>query len=95
MCNCFEDFPNNEMDRCKISEWEVVLGAPDRVNILCLKNNISYNYCTDFMFLVVMMCVTCANTILCLINLQFNFCSVFKITHNLFEFMNKFSNQNL
>ena len=21
------------MDRCKISEWEVALGAPDRVNI--------------------------------------------------------------
>ena len=21
------------MDRCKISKWEVVLGAPDRVNI--------------------------------------------------------------
>ena len=24
------------MDRCKISQWEVVLGAPDRVNIPCL-----------------------------------------------------------
>ena len=24
------------MDRCKISEWKVVLGAPDRVNIPCL-----------------------------------------------------------
>ena len=23
------------MDRCKISKWEVVLGAPDRVNIPC------------------------------------------------------------
>ena len=28
-----EDFPNNEIDRCKIFKWEVVLGAPDRVNI--------------------------------------------------------------
>ena len=25
--NGLKDFPNNEMDRCKISEWEVVLGA--------------------------------------------------------------------
>ena len=24
------------MDRCKIPEWEVVLGAPERVNIHCL-----------------------------------------------------------
>ena len=24
------------MDRCKLSKWEVVLGAPDRVNIPCL-----------------------------------------------------------
>ena len=22
-------FPNIEMDRCKISKWEMVLGAPD------------------------------------------------------------------
>ena len=26
------------MDRCKISEWEVVLGAPDRVNAPCHKH---------------------------------------------------------
>ena len=28
------------MDRCKISKWEVVLGAPDRVNIPCLIHDI-------------------------------------------------------
>ena len=27
------------MDRCQISKWEVVLGAPDRVNILCLMHD--------------------------------------------------------
>ena len=27
------------MDRCKISEWEVVLGAPDIVNISCLMHD--------------------------------------------------------
>ena len=27
-----ENVPNNEMYRCKISEWGVILGAPDRVN---------------------------------------------------------------
>ena len=27
------------MDRCKISEWEVVLGAPDRINIPCLMHD--------------------------------------------------------
>ena len=27
-----ENVPNNEMDRCKISERGVILGAPDRVN---------------------------------------------------------------
>ena len=31
-----EAFLNNEIDRCKISVWEVILGAPDRVNIPCL-----------------------------------------------------------
>ena len=43
-----EDFPNNEtwtrcsnpkMDRFNISNWEVVLDAPDRVNIPCLRHN--------------------------------------------------------
>ena len=29
------------MDRCKISKWEVVLGAPDRVSIPCLFENLS------------------------------------------------------
>ena len=28
-----EDFPNNEIDRCKIYKLEMVLGASDRVNI--------------------------------------------------------------
>ena len=27
------------MDRCKISKWEVVKGAPDRVNIPCLMHD--------------------------------------------------------
>ena len=27
------------MDRCKISKWEVALGAPDRVNIPCLMHD--------------------------------------------------------
>ena len=35
MCNSQENFPNYEIDKCKISESEVVLGAPDRVNIPC------------------------------------------------------------
>ena len=29
MCNCLEDFPNNEIDICKIYGCEVVLGASD------------------------------------------------------------------
>ena len=28
--NFQDDLPNNEKDRCKISEWEVVLGASGR-----------------------------------------------------------------
>ena len=39
MCNTSKDFPNNEMDRFEISQWEVVLGAPGRVNISCLRHN--------------------------------------------------------
>ena len=32
-----EDVPNNEKwTRCKYPKWEVVPGAPDRVNIPCL-----------------------------------------------------------
>ena len=27
------------MDRCKIYKWEVVLGAPDRVNTPCLMHD--------------------------------------------------------
>ena len=27
------------MDGCKRSEWEVVLGAPDRVNIACVMHD--------------------------------------------------------
>ena len=27
------------MDRCKISKWEVVLGAPNRVKIHCLMHD--------------------------------------------------------
>ena len=34
-----EDFPNNKMVRCKISEWQVVQGDPDRVTILCLMHD--------------------------------------------------------
>ena len=29
----------NEIDRCKISKWELVVGAPDRVNIPCLMHD--------------------------------------------------------
>ena len=32
------------MDRCKISKWEVVLGAQDRVNIPCLWVHNNYVY---------------------------------------------------
>ena len=28
-----QDFQNNEIERCKISVWEVILGAPARVDI--------------------------------------------------------------
>ena len=28
------------MDRCKISKWEALLSAPDRVNIPCLMHDI-------------------------------------------------------
>ena len=34
-----EDLLNNENDRCRISKWEVVLGAQDRVNIPCLMHD--------------------------------------------------------
>ena len=34
--NSYAYFPNNEMDKCKVSEWGVVLGVLDRVNIPCL-----------------------------------------------------------
>ena len=30
---------NNEMDKCKISDWEVVLSAPDRVITHCLMHD--------------------------------------------------------
>ena len=33
------------MDRCKISKWEVVLGAPDRVNIPCLMHDTRARLC--------------------------------------------------
>ena len=36
-CNNKKDFPNNiKWTRCKYPKWEVVHGAPDRVNIPCL-----------------------------------------------------------
>ena len=31
-----ENSPNSQMDKCKIFEWEVVLGVPDGVIIPCL-----------------------------------------------------------
>ena len=43
-----------------------------------------YNYCTDFMFQEVMVCVTCSPSILCLI--IFNFLLVFKISQKFVEF---------
>ena len=42
------------------------------------------NYCTDFMFQEVMVCVTCSPSILCLI--IFNFLLVFKISQKFVEF---------
>ena len=42
------------------------------------------NYCTDFMFQEVMMCVTCSPSILSLI--IFNFLLVFKISQKFVEF---------
>ena len=41
MCDSYEDFQNNEMDICKISKQQVVLGALDRVNIPYLMQYIS------------------------------------------------------
>ena len=41
------------------------------------------NYCTDFMFQEVMVCVTCSPSILSLI--IFNFLLVFKISHKFVE----------
>ena len=38
-CSSQKDFPTNGMDRFKISKWEVVLGAPDRVNKPCLMHD--------------------------------------------------------
>ena len=35
-CISLDDFSNDEMNRCEISVWEVILGAPDRVHIPCL-----------------------------------------------------------
>ena len=43
-----------------------------------------YNYCTDFMFQEVMVCVTCSPSILSLI--IFNFLLVFKISPKFVEF---------
>ena len=42
------------------------------------------NYCTDFMFQEVMVCVTCSSSILSLI--VFNFLLVFKISQKFVEF---------
>ena len=41
------------------------------------------NYCTDFMFQEVMVCVTCSPSILSLIAIVFNFLLVFKISQEL------------
>ena len=41
-CKSQVDFPNDEMDRCKIFQWESVLGVPDRVNISCLMHDTHY-----------------------------------------------------
>ena len=45
------------------------------------------NYCTDFMFQVVMVCVTCSPSILSLI--ISNYLLVFKISQKFVEFMSK------
>ena len=37
-CNSYEEFQNTQMDRCKISEWEVVLAAPNIMYRGSLKN---------------------------------------------------------
>ena len=48
MCSSYEDSPNNvKWTRCKYPKgtdvkypkWEVVLGAPDKVNIPCLMHD--------------------------------------------------------
>ena len=38
-CIKSEDFPCNEMNRCKIFKWEVVLGASNVLNIACLMHD--------------------------------------------------------
>ena len=44
-----DDLTNNDMDRCKISKWEVALCAPDRVHMHCLTEIIrcKYKTCCD------------------------------------------------
>ena len=42
-----EDIPNNETERCQMSEWEVILDAPDRVNIPCLMHNTHLCHCVS------------------------------------------------
>ena len=39
---CMLYFPTNETDRLKISDWDVVLGAPEREKIPCLMHNITF-----------------------------------------------------
>ena len=39
-CSSYEDSPNNvKWTRCSYPEWEVVIGAPDKVNIHCLMHD--------------------------------------------------------
>ena len=37
------------MDRCQVSEWEVVLGATERLNIPCLMHDTSLCHIDDKM----------------------------------------------
>ena len=56
----------------------------DRICEKLLKMMSINNYCTDFMFQEVMVCVTCSPSILSLI--IFNFLLVFKISQKFVEF---------
>ena len=78
-----------------MSDKEGILNELGKENIWkIMKKGVSYkNYFTEFMFILVMVCVKCSSTICYFVICYFTF--VFKISHILLEFMNEFHNLNL